>query len=140
GGRDESGRESGRRFLFFPPPPARKIRVKMPAPVGHRHEGYGETGMAHLLEHMLFKGSKEFPEMDKALQAHGAARTSNATTWVDRTHYYETMPANDKNLEFGIRFEADRLVNSFIRREDLAKEMTVVRNEFQMGENTPPII
>ena len=110
--------------------------------VGSRHEGYGETGMAHLLEHMLFKGSKLYPEVndiDRALQAHGATN-ANATTWIDRTNYYETMPATDDNLEFGIELEADRLVNSFIRREDLLKEMTVVRNEFEMGENNPAYI
>ncbi len=106
--------------------------------VGSRHEGYGETGMAHLLEHMLFKGCKAFPKIDKALQEHGAS--ANATTWTDRTNYFETMPATDKNLEFGIHLEADRLVNSFIRREDLAKEMTVVRNEFEQGENSPDAI
>ena len=65
---------------------------------------------------------------------------ANATTWTDRTNYFETMPATDKNLEFGIRLEADRLINSFIKREDLAKEMTVVRNEFEQGENSPYMI
>jgi zinc protease len=109
--------------------------VNMTVLVGSRMEGYGETGMAHLLEHMLFKGSKGFPHIDKAMQAHGA--NFNGTTWVDRTNYYETMPASDANLEFGIKIEADRLVHSFIKREDLTTEMTVVRNEFEMGENSP---
>src|SRR5207302_10178451 len=86
-----------------------------------------------------FKGSKAFPKIDQALQEHGAAE-ANATTWTDRTNYYESMPATDKNLEFGIHLEADRLVNSFIKREDLAKEMTVVRNEFEQGENNPQTI
>ncbi len=111
--------------------------------VGSRHEGYGETGMAHLLEHMLFKGCKLYPQVndiDQALQEHGAGRSANATTWTDRTNYYETMPASDENLAFGIQLEADRLINSFIRREDLLKEMTVVRNEFEMGENNPEYI
>lgn len=129
---------NGVRFLLFPDPASSTITINMTVLVGSRHEGYGETGMAHLLEHMLFKGSKEFPELDKALQAHGAE--SNASTWVDRTNYYETMPAKDKNLEFAIKMEADRLVNSFIRREDLAKEMTVVRSEFEQGENSPTAI
>src|SRR5262245_44238319 len=111
--------ENGVRFLLFPEPSASKVTVNMTVLVGSRHEGYGETGMAHLLEHMLFKGSKLYPNMDKALQDHGAAQSANGTTWVDRTNYYETMPAIDKNLEFGIRFEADRLVNCFIKREDL---------------------
>jgi len=128
---------NGAKFLLFPDPSASTVTVNMTVLVGSRHEGYGETGMAHLLEHMLFKGSKNFPFADKALIEHGAGRSSNGTTWTDRTNYYETMPATDKNLEFGIRFEADRLLNCFIKREDLAKEMTVVRNEFEMGENDP---
>jgi zinc protease len=127
--------DNGCRYLFIPDPSSATVTINMTVRVGSRHEGYGEMGMAHLLEHMLFKGSKLFPFVDKALQKHGAS--ANATTWLDRTHYFETMPAADANLEFGIRFEADRLVNSFIRREDLAKEMTVVRNEFEMGENSP---
>jgi zinc protease len=130
---------NGVRFLLFPDPSSSTVTVNMTVLVGSRHEGYGETGMAHLLEHMLFKGSKAFPKIDQALQAHGAAE-ANATTWTDRTNYYESMPATDKNLEFGLHLEADRLVNSFIRREDLAKEMTVVRNEFEQGENDPDTI
>jgi zinc protease len=129
---------NGVRFLLFPDPSSSTVTINMTVLVGSRHEGYGETGMAHLLEHMLFKGSKGFPKIDKALQEHGAS--ANATTWTDRTNYFETMPATDKNLEFGIRLEADRLINSFIKREDLAKEMTVVRNEFEQGENSPDMI
>jgi zinc protease len=131
--------ENGFRYLLFPDPSSATVTINLTILVGSRHEGYGETGMAHLLEHMLFKGSKLYPVPDKALQEHGAAEY-NGTTWVDRTNYYETMPGTDANLEFGIRFEADRLVNCFIKREDLAKEMTVVRNEFEMGENSPDYI
>jgi zinc protease len=103
--------------------------------VGSRHEGYGESGMAHLLEHMVFKGTPRHREIPKALRDHGA--NFNGTTNNDRTNYFETMPANDANLEFGIDMECDRLVNSFVKREDLASEMTVVRNEFERGENNP---
>ena len=130
--------ENGVRFLLFPDPSSPTVTVNMTVLVGSRHEGYGETGMAHLLEHMLFKGCKAFPDPWKTLTDRGA--DFNGTTWVDRTNYYETMPATDANLEFGIKLEADRLVNSFIRREDLAKEMTVVRNEFEAGENNPAMI
>ncbi|MFO0965437.1 MAG: pitrilysin family protein [Gemmataceae bacterium] len=126
---------NGLKVLLFPDSAASTVTVNLTMQVGSRHEGYGETGMAHLLEHMLFKGSPKFLAPDKALQEHGAA--SNGTTWVDRTNYYETMPATDENLKFGIELEADRIVNSFIKREDLAKEMTVVRNEFEIGENDP---
>ena len=98
-------------------------------------EGYGESGMAHLLEHMVFKGTPTFPEVPKALRDHGAS--FNGTTNVDRTNYFETLPATEDNLEFGIKIESDRLVNSYVKREDLITEMTVVRNEFERGENSP---
>ncbi|HMF17583.1 MAG TPA: pitrilysin family protein, partial [Gemmataceae bacterium] len=129
---------NGVRYLLFPDKSANTVTVNMTVLVGSRHEGYGETGMAHLLEHMVFKGTPSIPNGMKALQEMGA--DFNGTTWVDRTNYYETMPASDANLEFGIKLEADRLVNSFILREDLAKEMTVVRNEFEAGENNPDYI
>jgi zinc protease len=103
--------------------------------VGSRHEGYGEAGMAHLLEHMLFKGTPDHPDIPKVLTARGAQ--FNGTTWVDRTNYFETLPAGEDNLEFALRLEADRLVNSHVRGEDLKSEMSVVRNEFERGENDP---
>lgn len=127
--------DNGLRVLLFPDQSTANVTVNLTVFVGSRHEGYGETGMAHLLEHMVFKGTPKHPDVPKALKEHGAQ--FNGTTWVDRTNYFETMPATDDNLEFGIRLEADRMVNSFVRREDLLKEMTVVRNEFEMGENSP---
>jgi len=134
--------KNGLRFLSYPDPSSPTVTVNMTVLVGSRHEGYGETGMAHLLEHMLFQGCKLYPtskDMDGAMQAHGAV-DYNATTWTDRTNYYEELPGNEKNLEFAIRLEADRLLTSFVRREDLVKEMTVVRNEFEIGENKPAMI
>ena len=130
--------KNGARLLLFPDAGSSNVTVNMTIFVGSRHEGYGETGMAHLLEHMLFKGSKNFPNCDKLLNSLGA--DYNGTTWVDRTNYYETMPAGDKNLETAIQFESDRLVNCFVKREDLITEMTVVRNEFESGENNPESI
>jgi zinc protease len=126
---------NGARVLLFPEPSRPTITINMTVLVGSRHEGYGETGMAHLLEHMVFKGTPTFRDVPKALRDHGAS--FNGTTNVDRTNYFETMPATDENLEFGIRIESDRLVNSFVKREDLVSEMTVVRNEFERGENSP---
>jgi zinc protease len=126
---------NGARVLLFPEASRPTISVNMTVLVGSRHEGYGETGMAHLLEHMVFKGTPTFRDVPKALRDHGA--NFNGTTNVDRTNYFETLPANDENLEFGIKLESDRLVNSFVKREDLLSEMTVVRNEFERGENSP---
>lgn len=126
---------NGARVLLFPEASRPTITVNMTVLVGSRHEGYGESGMAHLLEHLVFKGTPKFPLIPKALRDHGA--NFNGTTNSDRTNYFETMPASDENLEFGIAMESDRLVNSFIKREDLQSEMTVVRNEFERGENNP---
>lgn len=129
--------DNGVKVLLFPDPSKETVTVNMTIFVGSRHEGYGEAGMAHLLEHMLFKGTPMHPDIPKVLKDRGAGGSMNGTTWMDRTNYYETLPANGDNLEFAIRLEADRLVNSNIRGEDLASEMTVVRNEFERGENSP---
>jgi zinc protease len=126
---------NGARVLLFPESSRPTVTVNMTVLVGSRHEGYGESGMAHLLEHMVFKGTPYHPEVPKALRDHGAS--FNGTTNSDRTNYFETMPATDLNLEFGIALECDRLVNSFVKGEDLRSEMTVVRNEFERGENNP---
>ena len=91
--------------------------------------------MAHLLEHMLFKGSLRYPNPSKSLKEHGAF--SNASTWTDRTIYFEQMLATDENLEFALDLEADRMLRSHITDDALRTEMTVVRNEFEMRENDP---
>ncbi|MFN5536851.1 MAG: M16 family metallopeptidase, partial [Planctomyces sp.] len=126
---------NGARAVLFPDASQPTITVNMTVLVGSRHEGYGEAGMAHLLEHLVFKGTPTFRDVPKALRDHGAS--FNGTTNQDRTNYFETLPATDENLEFAIHLECDRLVNSFIDREDLLKEFTVVRNEFERGENSP---
>ena len=127
--------KNGLKVILLPDASSPKVTVNCTIFVGSRHEGYGETGMAHLLEHMVFKGCPKFPDVPKALRDHGA--NFNGTTAVDRTNYFETMTAGDENLEFGIELEADRMMNSFIKREDLMSEFTVVRNEFERGENNP---
>lgn len=126
---------NGLKVLLFPDSSRPTVTVNLTVFVGSRHEGYGEAGMAHLLEHMLFKGTPTHKDIPQALKDRGAQ--FNGTTWLDRTNYYETMPASDDNLEFAIRLEADRMINSRIAAEDLAKEFSVVRNEFERGENSP---
>jgi zinc protease len=128
---------NGARVLLHPEPSRDNVTVNMTVLVGSRHEGYGEAGMAHLLEHMVFKGTPTFPNVPKALGDHGAR--FNGTTNVDRTNYFETLRATDENLEFAIRLEADRLVNSYVKRDDLVSEFSVVRNEFERGENDPAV-
>ncbi|HET7672086.1 MAG TPA: pitrilysin family protein [Burkholderiales bacterium] len=126
---------NGLRVLTLPDPGADTVTVHIVYLVGSRHEGYGEKGMAHLLEHLLFKGSKNFPDVKAELTRRGARW--NGTTSNDRTNYFETLSATDANLEWALAMEADRMVNSRVSKEDLDSEMTVVRNEFEMGENNP---
>src|SRR5437867_6076340 len=127
--------ENGLRILLFPDSSQSKFTVNMTVLVGSRQEGYGETGMAHLLEHMVFKGTPKHAHVPKELQEHGAQ--FNGSTSSDRVNYFETLAATDENLQFALELEADRMVNSTIKKEDLDSEMTVVRNEFERGENSP---
>src|SRR5262245_7206775 len=126
---------NGLHILLFPDASHPKVTVNMTYMVGSRHEGYGETGMAHLLEHILFLKTKTRDSVKKELTDHGA--DFNGSTGQDRTNYYETMTASDENLKFGIELEADRMVNSRVEKQLLDTEMTVVRSEFEMGENSP---
>jgi zinc protease len=124
---------NGLRLLTVPDPGSDTTTVHLMYLVGSRHEGYGEKGMAHLLEHLLFKGSKRHPNIKEEFNARGARW--NGTTSNDRTTYFETFAATDDNLDWALGLEADRMVNSFVSKKDLDAEMTVVRNEFEMGEN-----
>ncbi|HLB55326.1 MAG TPA: insulinase family protein, partial [Gemmatimonadales bacterium] len=126
---------NGLRVLLFPDQSKPTATVNITYLVGSRHEGYGETGMAHLLEHLVFKGSPKHPNIPQELTEHGSR--PNGTTWYDRTNYFETVPATDPNIDWALDLEADRMVNSFIAKKDLESEFSVVRNEFESGENSP---
>jgi zinc protease len=127
--------DNGLKVLLFPDPSKQTITVNVTYLVGSKHENYGETGMAHLLEHMVFKGTPNHPNVKEEITNRG--NRWNGTTWYDRTNYFETFPASDENLDWALEMEADRMINSFVSKEDLESEMTVVRNEFEMGENSP---
>jgi zinc protease len=127
--------DNGLDVLLFPDKSAPKVTVNVTYMVGSRHEGYGETGMAHLLEHMVFKGTTHRGDIKKELADHGA--NFNGSTSYDRTNYFETMQASEANLRWALEMEADRMINSRIAKSDLDSEMTVVRSEFEMGENSP---
>ena len=126
---------NGLKVLLFPDPSKPTITVNVTYLVGSRHENYGETGMAHLLEHLLFKGTPKHPAIDQEFNQRGVRY--NGTTWLDRTNYFEMFQASDDNLAWAIELEADRMVNSNISKKDLDSEMTVVRNEYEQGENSP---
>jgi zinc protease len=124
---------NGLRVLLLPDSGSSTITVNVVYLVGSRHEGYGESGMAHLLEHMLFIKSTNDRNIKKELEDHGARW--NGTTWVDRTNYFETVNASEENLRWALGLEAERMVSMRIEKELLDTEMTVVRNEFELGEN-----
>ena len=129
---------NGLRVLLFPDQSKPTIVVNVTYLVGSRHENYGETGMAHLLEHMLFKGTPHHSDIAKEFNARGMR--FNGSTSLDRTNYFELFQASDDNLSWALGMEADRMVNSFIARKDLDTEMTVVRNEYERGENVPTAV
>jgi len=106
--------------------------------VGSRNEAVGHTGATHLLEHLMFKGTAEYDRekgtaVAAVLEALGAR--FNATTWFDRTNYYETVPSD--RIEVAVRIEASRMRGALLRDSDRIPEMTVVRNEYERGENSP---
>jgi zinc protease len=126
---------NGLQVLLFPDASKPTTTVNVTYLVGSRFESYGETGMAHLLEHLMFKGSKNYPNPDKEFSRRGFR--INGSTSFDRTNYFETFQAGDDNLRWALGWSADAMTNSFIARKDLDSEMTVVRNEFENGENSP---
>ncbi|WP_136668173.1 pitrilysin family protein [Flavobacterium sp. H122] len=131
----EYGLKNGMKVLLIPDASQSNMVVNIVYNVGSRHEGYGEKGMAHLLEHMLFKSTKKLGDIKKMLSSKGG--NANGTTWYDRTNYYEVFPSSDENLRWSLEMEADRMINATILQEDLDKEFSVVRNEFEIGENYP---
>jgi zinc protease len=124
---------NGLRVLLFPDATKPTATVNVTYLVGSRQESYGETGMAHLLEHLMFKGTPTTASIFQELGRRGMR--FNGSTSFDRTNYFETFTASDENLDWALAMEADRMVNAFIAKKDLDTEMTVVRNEFESGEN-----
>lgn len=126
---------NGLKVLLFPDASKPTVTVNVTYLVGSRHENYGETGMAHLLEHLMFKGSPKNKSIPQEFSNRGM--DFNGTTSNDRTNYYEVFQASPENLKWALDMEADRMTRSFIARKDLDSEMTVVRNEYESGENSP---
>jgi zinc protease len=129
---------NGLKVLLFPDASKPTTTVNVTYQVGSAYENYGETGMAHLLEHLVFKGTPTRGNLMTELGKRGME--FNGTTGWDRTNYFESFSADSANLDWALAMEADRMVNSYIRRSDLDPEMTVVRNEFESGENNPLLV
>ena len=126
---------NGLQILLAPDDSKPTTTVNITYRVGSRQENYGETGMAHLLEHLLFKGSPRFPTAWAEFSKRGLR--ANGSTTIDRTNYYASFSANEDNLRWYLSWAADSMVNCFIAKSDLDSEMTVVRNEMERGENNP---
>lgn len=127
--------DNGLQVLLFPDDSKSTVTVNVTYKVGSVHESYGETGMAHLLEHLVFKGTPSHADIPGEMRKRGMS--FNGTTSLDRTNYYASFPANDDSLAWLLAMEADRMVNSHVAQKDLDSEMTVVRNEMERGENSP---
>ncbi|MBU4612151.1 insulinase family protein [Achromobacter sp. GG226] len=126
---------NGLRVLLVPDQSKPTTTVNMTYLVGSRHESYGETGMAHLLEHMLFKGTLTTRNALGEFSRRGLR--ANGSTSQDRTNYFASFAANPDTLQWYLGWQADAMINSTILRSDLDTEMTVVRNEMESGENNP---
>ena len=126
---------NGLQVLLIPDASKPTVTVNVTYRVGSRHENYGETGMAHLLEHLMFKTTKLYPNVSVELARRGMQ--FNGSTTPDRTNYFETFPADPASLNWALRTEADRMTGAKVLRKDLDTEMTVVRNEMEAGENSP---
>jgi zinc protease len=103
--------------------------------VGSRHEGYGESGAAHLLEHMLFKATETIEDPKLEMTRRGARW--NGTTWLDRTNYFAQFASNAETLDWMLAWLAESMTRAKIAKSDLDSEMTVVRNELERAENNP---
>ncbi len=130
--------QNGLQVLLLPDRSTPTVTFMITYRVGSRHEVAGTTGATHLLEHLMFKGTPAYNRdrgnsVDQFLERVGAH--FNATTWLDRTNYYATV--GSEHLEGYLAIEADRMRNLWLRESDRQPEMTVVRNEFEMGENNP---
>ncbi|WP_077035247.1 pitrilysin family protein [Pelomonas sp. KK5] len=135
GGIEEYRLANGLQLLLFPDEAQSTTTVNITYRVGSRQEAQGEYGMAHLLEHLLFKGTPRHKDVATEFAERGMR--FNGSTTSDRTNYFASFNADAKTLDFALELEADRMLNSFIAKSDLDKEMTVVRNEFERGENEP---
>ena len=132
-GVDEYRLTNGLQLLLIADDSKPSTTVNMTYRVGGRHESYGETGMAHLLEHLLFKGTPTHRELWAEFAKRGLR--ANGSTGNDRTNYFASFSANEEDLKWYLGWQADAMVNSLIARADLDTEMTVVRNEMESGEN-----
>ena len=129
-------RVNGLSVLVLPTPVAPVVGFGIVYRVGSRHELPGHTGATHILEHLMFKGTERFNRergTEAARELHRIGASFNASTWLDRTNYYEVLTA--ERLGLAVDIESDRMRGALVRDVDLESERTVVLNELDAGEN-----
>ena len=127
--------DNGLQILLIPDQSKPSTTVNMTYHVGSRHENYGQTGMAHLLEHMVFRGTENFPDALQSFSQRGL--NANGSTNNDRTNYYAVFSSDPEVLEWYLRWQADTMQNIKVSEEDLKTEVGVVLNERERNLNNP---
>jgi predicted Zn-dependent peptidase len=129
---------NGLRILLSPDDLAPIVAVNLWYDVGSKHEKPGRTGFAHLFEHMMFQGSEHVAKGEHFALVQSAGGTLNASTWLDRTNYFETLPSHE--LELGLWLEADRLASLVpaMTQEKLDNQREVVKNERRWSVDNQP--
>ncbi|MFZ4528973.1 MAG: M16 family metallopeptidase [Undibacterium curvum] len=126
---------NGLRVLLMPDGSKNTVTINMTYLVGSRHENAGQSGYAHLLEHMLYKSSQQFPKIAEEISRRGGRW--NGTTNDDRTNFFEIIPASDTELDWMLAMEADRMRNVRFSADELRREVTIVKNELELREGNP---
>jgi len=130
--------ENGLRVVLSRDPRAPAVAVNLWYDVGSKHEKAGKTGFAHLFEHMMFQGSANVEKGQHFSVVQAAGGTLNASTWLDRTNYYETLPGHE--LELALWLEADRMASLLpaMTQEKLDNQRDVVKNERRWSVDNQP--
>ena len=130
--------DNGLRVVLSRDPRAPLVAVNLWYDVGSRHEKPGKTGFAHLFEHMMFQGSANVEKGQHFSLVQAAGGSLNASTWLDRTNYFETLPGHE--LELALWLEADRMASLLpaMTQEKLDNQRDVVKNERRAGVDNQP--
>jgi zinc protease len=130
--------DNGLRIVLSRDPRAPMVAVNLWYDVGSKHEKPGKTGFAHLFEHMMFQGSANVEKGQHFSLVQAAGGTLNASTWLDRTNYFETLPGHE--LEMALWLEADRMASLLpaMTQEKLDNQRDVVKNERRWSVDNQP--
>ncbi|HSM36838.1 MAG TPA: pitrilysin family protein [Longimicrobiales bacterium] len=130
--------DNGLDLILSPVPSAPVVAINLWYRVGSRNEQQGRTGFAHLFEHMMFQGSQNVPESRHFAEIEKAGGSLNGSTWLDRTNYFETLPAH--RLELGLWLESDRMgfLLPAMTQEKLDNQRDVVKNERRWRVDNQP--